>query len=293
MGITNISTEANDYAVALCLNERVWKILWHVADLYPLQSKDMDKVNRNYILLVQELSEIYANNNELQQLEPKPAWQRFKQIETNQVAIADLQDDRTGDTGQAHTAEVKRLCIIKNKEMPDLNVRQKKLTSEADEIIAVLYKHAEDERKHLRVLQQQKLEQHAPENATDSQSMQTEGGQIAKLSLIQKTLKVNIDGITYSLKRFDSTKRFNYNLAKYLLGRPDEWVKKEDLGSKFKTIGSKAKDWPKLLGFTGEMKDIFISFNSKEQTIMLNPQKSLTPDEAAIIKAFVKTKKPQ
>lgn len=152
---------ANDYAVAKSLNERVWKILWHVADLYPFYEKDLDKINRNYIYLVQELSEIYANNKELQGIEPKPTWQLYKQIDGHEKSIAELQDDRTGDTGQTHTAEVKRLCIIKGKEEPALNVRQKKLITEADEIIAVLTKEAEEERKHLQALQQQRLAEEA------------------------------------------------------------------------------------------------------------------------------------
>lgn len=291
MGTINQSAEANDYAIAMCLNERVWKILWHVADLYPLQSNDLDKINRNYIYLVQELSEIYANNKELQQVEPKPAWQRYRQIEANEVSIADLQDDRTGDTGQAHTAEVRRLCIITGKEEPKLNARQSKLIAEADEIIVVLYKEAEEERKHLQALQQQKLEQKTTEDTTSNQSAQEAGGQIAKLSLNKKVLKLNFGGTTYTLKRFDSTKRFNYNLANILLIRPDEWVKKEDLGSAFKAIGSKVKDWPKLMGFTGELKDIFIDVDTKEQKIMLNPKKSLTSDEAEILKKLVNTLK--
>lgn len=152
---------ANDYAVAKSLNERVWKILWYVADLYPFYEKDLDKINRNYIFLVQELSEIYTNNKELQDVQPKPAWQRYKQIDGHEKSIADLQDDRTGDTGQTHTAEVKRLCIVKGKEEPDLNARQKKLIAESDEIIAVLTKEAEEERKHLQALQQKKLAEKA------------------------------------------------------------------------------------------------------------------------------------
>ncbi|MBP6962672.1 hypothetical protein KBB49_04000, partial [Candidatus Saccharibacteria bacterium] len=206
MGTTNQSAEANDYAIALYLNERVWKILWYIADLYPLLSNDLDKINRNYIHLAQELSEIYANNKELQLVEPKPAWQRYKQVESNQVAIADLQDDRTGDTGQAHTAEVKRLCIITDKEEPDLNARQKKLIAEADEIIAVLAREIEEERKHLQALQHQKLEQTISEETTSTQNAQEDGEHVAKLSMVQKVLKVNLDGTTYTLKQFDSTK---------------------------------------------------------------------------------------
>lgn len=116
---------------------------------------------------------------------------------------------------------------------------------------------------------------------------QENSGQVAKLSLVQKNLKLNLNGITYTLKRFASTKNFNYKLMKFLLDRPDEWVSRNDL-MHFKMI-SKAKDWPKLMGFTGELKDIFTNVDTKEQKIMLNPKKSLTPDEAEILKSIVNT----
>ncbi len=119
------------------------------------------------------------------------------------------------------------------------------------------------------------------------------GNHIAKIFLVQQSLKLSYLGITLTIKRFDSRKRFNYHLVKYLLVRPDEWVKKDDLGTHFKTIRSKAKDWPKLMGFTGEIKDIFVSVNTKEQTIMLNPHKSLNSSEAAIIERLVNTVKPK
>lgn len=113
--------------------------------------------------------------------------------------------------------------------------------------------------------------------------------QIAKLSLVQKVLKLNFNGVTYTLKRFDSPKRFNYKLMKYLLDRPDEWVRQSDLVH-FK-MRSKVKDWPKLMGFTGELKDVFFNVSTKEQKIMLNPKKSLTSDEAEILNKLVNTLK--
>lgn len=154
---------ANDYAVAKHLNERVWKILWYVADLYPFYGSDLDKINRNYILLVQELVEIYARNKELQSIEPKPEWRQYKHIEGYEPQIADLQDDRTGDTGQNHTAAVKRLCIIAGKEEPTLTKRQKDLVVEADEIIATLTKEVDKEKARTKALAQQRQDWIIPE----------------------------------------------------------------------------------------------------------------------------------
>jgi hypothetical protein len=149
-------SNTNDYAVAQALNERVWKVLWYFAELHPLYPKDLDVVNRNYIFLVQELMQIYEGNKELQGITPKAAWQRFELIDGNEEYIVELQDDRTGDTGQAHTAKVKRLCIISGIEEPTLTPHQKKLIDEADKIIATLIKNVEEESAQLEAIRQNK-----------------------------------------------------------------------------------------------------------------------------------------
>lgn len=123
----------------------------------------------------------------------------------------------------------------------------------------------------------------------NNETTRPDSEQIAKIHLAQKTLKLNLNGITYTLKHLNSKKGFNYNLAKKLLDNPDEWVSKDDMGSYYSYIRSKAKDWPKQMGFTGKLKDIFISVNTKDQKIMLNPYRSLTPNEAEIIRSLVKT----
>lgn len=151
-------TNANDYAVAQALNERVWKVLWYFADLHPLYAKDLDVVNRNYIFLAHELEQIYARNQELQEINPKAVWQRYELIDGNENYIVELQDDRTGDTGQAHTAKVKRLCMISEVEKPVFTPQQKKLIEEADRIIATLAKNVEEEQAHLETIRRRKRE---------------------------------------------------------------------------------------------------------------------------------------
>ena len=138
-------SSTNDYAVAQALNERAWQILWYVADLYPLYEKDRDIVNRNYIFLVHELEKIYNRNDKLQAIEPKSAWQQYELIDGNEKHFIELQDDRTGDTGQAHTAKVKRLCILSEVEEPVFTKQQKELVKATDKIIAVLAKTSKEE----------------------------------------------------------------------------------------------------------------------------------------------------
>jgi hypothetical protein len=100
--------------------------------------------------------QIYEGNKELQGITPKAAWQRFELIDGNEEYIVELQDDRTGDTGQAHTAKVKRLCIISGIEEPTLTPHQKKLIDEADKIIATLIKNVEEESAQLEAIRQNK-----------------------------------------------------------------------------------------------------------------------------------------
>lgn len=148
--------QANDYALAKCFNERAWRILWYVADLYPLYPHDLDKVNRNYIFLVKELLDIYDRNEELRDIRPKPSWQLYKHVDGYEKEIADLQDDRTGDTGQIHTASVTRLCILNGKEDPDLTEQQEQLITEADEIISVMGKEIDKEKAHAQAMKERR-----------------------------------------------------------------------------------------------------------------------------------------
>ena len=285
MEVTNQPTSNNDYAVARELNLLVMGMIMNIylAD-YTGATKDLDiqGINRAYILLVDELKKLYDNNPKLSAIEPEPIWKRFDVLKASAREIKKHLSDPDNDYGSAHYARVERLCILANAETPHFTEKQKKVKDYAKNMLDNYYEGVEEA-----------ISQYAAKESGDTLGTQENGGQIAKLSLVQKTLKLNANGVTLTLKRFDSKKRFNYNLAKFLLDRPDEWIKKEDLGTNFKTIRSQVKDWPKLLGFTGELKDIFLSVNTKEQTIMLNPSKSLTSEEAEILKRLVNTSKPK
>lgn len=150
------NNKTNDYAIAHALNIRAWQVLWHVADLYPLYDEDRRVVNRNYIVLVHELEKLYDQNKELQDIEPKPTWQLFNLIDGNEPHIIELQDDRTGDTGQAHTAKVERLCILAGVEEPIFTAEQKGLVMETDKIIATLTKFVDKEKAYVEASKKKK-----------------------------------------------------------------------------------------------------------------------------------------
>lgn len=283
MGATKQPASANDFAVARELNLLVMGMIMNVylAD-YSGVAKDLDiqELNHAYILLVDELQKLYDKNPKLAVIEPEPIWHRFEVLKASAREIKKHLSNPDNDYGSAHYARVEKLCILANAETPHFTEKQMRLKDYAKSTLDDYYEGVDEAFSQLKT--------NEGGGAIDPQE---DGEHITNLSLVQKTLKLNVIGVTLTLKRFDSTKRFNYNLAKLLLARPDEWVKKEDLGPAFKTIGSKVKDWPKLLGLTGELKDIFISINTKEQTIMLNPRKSITPDEAAILQRLVNTSK--
>ena len=289
MEAVNQPTSKNDYAVAKALNEEVMAIIYSIIVAGRFDSHDkfeINELNRAYILLVDELQKLYDRNPELAAIKPEPVWKHFDVLRTATWEIDQYAEEVSTDELNAHVARIEKLCIISGKETPDLSAKQTKLVDDAKTARS----------KYIKAVNKIDAENKVKKGNDDKltlQNPQENGLHIAKLSLVQKTLKLNVGGVTRTLKHFDSTKRFNYNLTKFLLDRPDEWIKKEDLGTAFKTIGSKVKDWPKLMGLTGELKDIFISVNTKEQKIMLNPSKSLSPDEAEILQRLVNTSKPQ
>ncbi len=280
MEVTKQPTNSNDYAVARELNLLAMGMIMNIyladnAGLSP--NKDIQEINRAYILLVDELQRLYDNNHKLASIEPEPIWKRFDVLKhSTQQVIKHISSE--SDYGGGHYARVEKLCILANVETPKFTPKQKKLVDYVNRVTDKYYEMIDDA-----------YDRKRAKETNPTQTTKEDGGQIAKLSLVQKSLKLNVDGVTYTLKRFDSTKRFNYKLAKFLLDRPDKWVSQNDL-EHFK-MRSKAKDWPKLMGFTGELKDIFIDVDTKEQKIMLNPIKSLTADEAEILKKLVNTSK--
>lgn len=277
---TSKTIDTNDYAVARELNLRAMSMIMcvYLADYAGVAIKlDIQELNRTYILLVNELQKLYDKNPKLAAIEPEPVWKHLDVLKDRSGIIKHVAGP-DGDNGGPHYARVEKLCILLNAGTPHFTAEQKKLYEYAEEVMDE-YLEGVDEA----------FEQKAAKEISDTLDTQEDGGHIAKLSLAQKSLKLNIGGVTHTLKHFESTKRFNYNLARYLLNRPDQWVSKNDLAS-FR-MRSEIKDWPKLIGFTGDLKDIFINVNTKEQTIMLNPNKSLTPNEAAILLRLVNKSK--
>lgn len=142
MGAPKQPSKANDYAVAKSLNEYASKVI-NIFSLYQIvvhhPDFDLKEINRVYVLLVNELQELYKRNAELATIKYEPIWKQIDYIH----AAYDVQKflERLYESKESpvryiknpskyidyHIAEIDRLCIIANKDAPDFSPEQKKL----------------------------------------------------------------------------------------------------------------------------------------------------------------------
>lgn len=131
METANKPLQANDYAVAMALNDLVKGILLlvYAGSGYDLATdKHIEGLNRAYILLIQELETIYLRYPELQDLKPEPIWKRFDMLKGSSQSIADYIID-TDDFGYQHNLRVEKLCIIIGIDNPEYTTDQQELIS--------------------------------------------------------------------------------------------------------------------------------------------------------------------
>ena len=88
---------------------------------------EIDDLNRAYVLLVNELENLYNNNDELAEIKPEPFWKQFDVLKTKTWEIMDYSRNADNDTGREHMARLDRLCIISGIENPKFSPEQKKL----------------------------------------------------------------------------------------------------------------------------------------------------------------------
>ncbi len=127
---------ANDYALARVLNERVitiFKIMDTDQDL-----PDYSALNRSYVLLREELIQIYARQPELQEASGGICWKVMKNIELFHENIGEYKStsfeySHSGaDYGDEHNTNVNMLCIKANIDTPVIPPHIEKLLSEAE-----------------------------------------------------------------------------------------------------------------------------------------------------------------
>lgn len=127
---------ANDYALAKLLNEYEIKIFSLLADHGNLP--DTTDVNRSYVLLAEELKEIYARQPELKKVGQPICWQVMSNLELFHENIGEYKTlaweyvNSGADYGQEHNASVITLCIKANASKPVMPQRIELLLSEAE-----------------------------------------------------------------------------------------------------------------------------------------------------------------
>lgn len=127
---------ANDYALARVLNEQVitiFKIMDTDRDL-----PDYSALNRSYVLLREELIQIYARQPELQEAGGGICWKVMKNIELFHENIGEYKSlafdyaHSGADYGDDHNTNVNMLCIKANIDKPVIPLRIQKLLTEAE-----------------------------------------------------------------------------------------------------------------------------------------------------------------
>lgn len=135
---------ANDYALARLLNERVI----HIFSLMDTQNDlpDYSALNRSYVLLREELIQIYARQPELQNAGGDICWRVMQNIELFHENIGEYKTiafeyaNSGADYGEEHNSNVNMLCIKANIDKPVIPPHIQKLLTEAESNIkAFLY----------------------------------------------------------------------------------------------------------------------------------------------------------
>lgn len=127
---------ANDYALARVLNERViaiFKLMDTDRDL-----PDYSALNRSYVLLREELIQIYARQPALQEVGGNICWRTMKNIELFHENIGEYKSlafdySHSGaDYGDDHNTNVNMLCIKANVDKPNISPHIQKLLTESE-----------------------------------------------------------------------------------------------------------------------------------------------------------------
>lgn len=127
---------ANDYALAKHLNERVIRIFALLDN--PKSIPDTTAVNRSYVLLADELKQIYARQPELQKIRQPICWQVMGNLELFHENIGEYKTlayeytHSGADYGEEHNASVTTLCIRANIAKPEISSQIEQLLTEAE-----------------------------------------------------------------------------------------------------------------------------------------------------------------
>ena len=129
--MTNISDDiANDYALAKYLNERVATIFALVAD-HRRDLPDLSALNHSYVLLVNELRQLYGRNPELSSIGENICWRTFGTIDAMDPYTLFEYNTDYKNHGIEHISKVNSLCIVAGKEVPSISPQLQTVLNDA------------------------------------------------------------------------------------------------------------------------------------------------------------------
>jgi hypothetical protein len=133
----------NDYSVAQYLNERADTMVSLVYDAIKQRYSgsarpDITKMNKAYVLIVEELKALTARNPELQAIEAQAIWQYFDTLKGYDTDIYTYYEPFSqSEDMDVYTNKLDRLCIISNAKQPQYTKTQEQLIADADEAIRI------------------------------------------------------------------------------------------------------------------------------------------------------------
>lgn len=163
MEAINKPSQANDYAVAKDLNDKIYSLMISTVMIvgYELNQigPEVTKLNRAYILLAAELQEVYERNPELSSISPEPIWKQFDMLKGNfdEISSVLVDDDSEDDSWIMHNDKLERLYILSGEEKPIFSTSQKRAIKEAEDASSAFkkltdearVKHEEEKKNHV------------------------------------------------------------------------------------------------------------------------------------------------
>ena len=124
-------SNANDYALAKHLNDRVVAMFAVVADNFNKDLPDLTDINRSYVLLVDVLKKLYDRNPELSNIRENICWRTFGTLDAiDSYDLYEYTDDYKNH-GIQHISKINALAINAHEEKPDITPELQKVLDEA------------------------------------------------------------------------------------------------------------------------------------------------------------------
>lgn len=264
MEAINKPSQANDYAVAMVLNEKVNDIFAFIAMFQTLawyDEFDPAELNRAYILLVNELEILYDRNPKLREIEPKALWMEYDVIKDKIYKIQKFLD-KQADANHVirnHILRVEKLCILAGEDVPEFSPEQKKHIDYMDKISDKYFTALLDPTKKTpkEALQEKLNENPDPRNERY--------WCIEKYAVTYKPDGTILINDVFKLKKVHINSTLD-RLIEQAIDRPNTLFKPD--------IGKTARNLSTVLssaGFTSTLREIFFPVVSEDKGIMFRP----------------------